>query len=103
MAKRKYIFTNKRHTTEAICSVILGTISFLGISAVIYLSSSRGGVTRPGYGLTGLLATLFSLAGLLLGMLSFRRTDSFRVLCWSGTLLNLLVLLGMAFLFSLGI
>lgn len=103
MAKRKYIFTNKRHSTEAIGSVILGTVSLLGMIAAIYLSFREAGGTKPGYGLTGFLAVLFSLVGLILGILSFRKNDSFLLLCWMGTILNLLVLIGTGFIFSLGL
>ena len=103
MAKRRYIFTDKHHSTEAICSIILGVISLFGIVAVIYLSFSKAGGTTPGYGLTGFLAVFFSMIGLILGLLSFRRYDCFRVLCILGTALNLLVLLGTGFLFSLGL
>ena len=103
MARRNYKFTNKRHPDQAIISLILGVISLAGVLSVIYLSGREGGVTRQGYGMTGLLAVVFSLAGVILGILSFRKRDSFHVLCWVGTILNLLILVGMGFLFSLGV
>ncbi len=102
MARRNYKFTNKRHPDQAIFSVILGVISLVGIASVIYRSYREQGGTHPGYGLTGLLAVLFSLAGIVLGLLSFRARDSFRVLCFVGTILNLLILAGMALLFFMG-
>ena len=99
---RGYKFTNKTHPVKGICSTILGTISLLGICAVIYQSFLAGGATKPGYGLTGLLAVIFSLTGIILGMLSFRDRDSFALLGWVGTILNFVVLIGIGFLFSLG-
>lgn len=102
MARRNYKFTNKRHPDQAVFSVILGLISLCGIAFVIYRSYQDQGGTRPGYGVTGLLAVIFSLTGVVLGLLSFRKRDSFQVLCYVGTILNLLILVGMGFLFSLG-
>ena len=100
---RSYKFTNKRHPAKAICAIMLGVVSLFGICAVIYLSFQAHGATKPGYGVTGLLATIFSLTGLILGVLSFRDRNSFYVLSWVGTILNLIVLLGIGFLFSLGV
>lgn len=82
--------------------MILGLVSLFGIVAVICLSFKRGGETSPGYGLTGLLAAVFSFVGLILGILSFQKRDCFRILCILATALNLLVLAGMFFLFYLG-
>ena len=101
--RRSYKFTNKTHPTKAICSTILGGVSLFGICGAIYFSFLEQGLTKPGYGLTGLLAVLFSLVGVILGFLSFRERDSFYVLSWVGTILNLVVLFGAGFLFSLGI
>ena len=100
---RSYKFTNKRHPEKAIFAIALGIISLFGICAVIYLSFKEQGGTRPGFGLTGLLAVLFSLTGEILSILSFRDRDSFYVLSWVGTILNLLVLIGVALLFSWGL
>ena len=102
-AVRGYKFTNKTHPAKAIFSLILGCISLFGVCAVVYLSFAAGGATKPGYGLTGLLAVIFSLIGTVLAVMSFRDRNSFYVLSWAGTILNVLVLVGVGFLFSLGI
>ncbi|MBR6478667.1 MAG: hypothetical protein IKS85_09500 [Lachnospiraceae bacterium] len=100
---RSYKFTNKKHPAKAIFAIILGVVSLIGICAAIYLSFRAEGATKPGYGMTGLLATIFSLTGTVLSVLSFRDRNSFYVLSWVGTILNLVVLVGIGFLFSLGI
>lgn len=103
MAGRNYKFTNKKHPAKAICSLMLGIVSLLGICAVIYLSFAQQGATKPGYGLTGLLALIFSLTGFVLALLSFRDRDCFYAFSWAGVILNVLVLLGVGFIFSLGV
>lgn len=102
MAKRGYKFTNKKHPPQAIASMMLGLVSLLGMAAVIYLSSTESGVTRPGYGLTGLLSVIFTVTGLILGILSLKKRDSFRILGYMGSILNGLVLAAVAYLFFLG-
>ena len=48
MKKRKYIYTNKKHPTGAIMSVILGIISGVSMIAVVYLTYRAKGETIPG-------------------------------------------------------
>lgn len=100
---RDYKFTNKKHPPKAIIALILGTISLIGLCIVIYLTFAAAGATKHGYGLTGLLAVMYSLVGLILGILSFRDRDSFYVLSWASTILNAVVLLMVGFIFSLGV
>lgn len=99
---RNFKFTNKKHPRQAIISTILGVVSLLSMVAVIYLSFLDHGGTRAGYGLTGLLAVCFTLVGMVYGLLSLREKDSFHLFGWLGTILNLLVLVGTGYLFSLG-
>lgn len=102
MARRNYKFTNKKNPWQAIASLILGLISLVSMGAVVYLAFQEKGATRPGFGLTGLLAVCFTMAGVVLGLVSLRVRDSFQGIGILGILLNLLVLLGTGYLFSLG-
>ena len=73
MKKRKnFIFTNKRHTDQAIMSAILGVISLASLGAVVFLSFRNNGVAETGFGFTGVLALVFSVVGVILGILSVR-------------------------------
>ena len=102
MKKRKYIYTNKKHPTGAIMSVILGIISGVSMIAVVYLTYRAKGETIPGYGLTGLLAVIFSLIGFVLSAKSFQQKEAFRVYSVVGLILNLAVLLGVGGIVYLG-
>lgn len=103
MKRRNYKFTNKKHPWQAIASLILGVISLLSMGAVIYLSFRERGLTRPGYGLTGFLAVIFTLAGVILGLLSLRERECFKSVGMIGIIVNAVVLLGTGFLFSVGL
>ena len=92
MRKKNYIFTNKKHSDKAIMSTILGVISLVSLGIVTYLSYSQGGVMHGGYGVTGVLATVYSLIGL----------DIYRFFPVLGTILNVISLGGISFLLYLG-
>lgn len=102
MAKRGYKFTNKKHPPQALASMILGMVSLLGMAAVIYRSFTDNGATHPGYGLTGLLSVIFTVIGIILGILSLKKRDSYRFFGYMGIILNGLVLAAVAYLCYLG-
>ena len=54
-------------------ATILGGLSLVSLGIVTYLSYSQGGVMHGGYGVTGVLATIYSLIGLILGILTLRK------------------------------
>jgi len=102
MAKRNYIFTNRKHSNRAIMSTILGMISILSLAAVVQLTYLRDGEATVGYGVTGLLATIFSLVGLGLGIATIREKNYYRFFPRLGVVLNLLVLGSIGFMLYFG-
>jgi uncharacterized membrane protein YfcA len=100
--RKNYIFTNKKHSDRAIMSTILGLISNSSLGIVLYLSYRSGGDAKPGYGLTGLLAMIFSVIGLILGVLTAQEKDTFKLFPVLGIVLNLVALGILAFLVQLG-
>ena len=79
-------------------STILGGISLVSLGIVTYLSYSQGGVMH----VTGVLATIYSLIGLILGILTLREKDIYRIFPVLGTILNVVALGGVSFLLYLG-
>ncbi len=102
MARRNYIFTNKKHSQRAIMSTILGMISTASLGIVVYLTYLRDGAATVGYGVTGLLATLFSLVGLGLGIVTIRDKDYYRLFPRLGIVLNLVALGSISLMLYLG-
>lgn len=89
-----YIFTNKRHSNRAIMSTILGLISTMSLAAVIYLTYALDGQAPVGYGVTGLLVAVFSMTGLVLGIVTVVEKDRYKFFPWMGIVLNTVALLG---------
>ena len=89
MGKRKgFIFTDKRNSNRALMAVILGIISLASLGIVIYASSQSGGTAKTGYGFTGLLALIYSIVGLVLGIRTAVREEYFRIIPILGIVLN---------------
>ena len=79
-----------------------GSLCLVSLGIVTYLSYSQGGVMHGGYGVTGVLATIYSLIGLILGILTLREKDIYRIFPVLGTILNVVALGGVSFLLYLG-
>ena len=92
--KPSYIFTNKRHSDKAVMSTILGIISSLSLCAVLYLTYVQKGNAPMGYGVTGLLVAVFSVTGLILGVVTAREKDRYKLFPCLGIFFNLLALIG---------
>ncbi|MBQ8231918.1 MAG: hypothetical protein IJZ34_08345 [Lachnospiraceae bacterium] len=101
--KRNFIFTNKKHSEKAIMGTILGMISLVSLGIVIFLSYQKNGETPVSYGLTGLLATIFSMIGLIIGILTLQEKENFRLFPWLGTILNVLALAVIGVLLYVGV
>lgn len=103
MKRKKYIYTNKIHPQSAIMATVLGTISLVSLAIVVYLTFRNAGTAQPGYGMTGFLAAIFSMVGFVLGALSLKIKDCFRVFPILGTILNLVSILCLVFIYRLGV
>ncbi len=89
MAKnRRYIFTDREHSEKGIMSTVLGILSFGTLGTAIYLSYVDGGVSSERYGAAALLAVLFMLVGVILGIWSATEKDKFRFFGVLGIIIN---------------
>lgn len=73
-------------------STILGIISLASLIIVVYLTYRQGGEAPNGYGVTGLLATVFSFVGLILGVVTVQDKHYYRLFPWLGVIFNLVSL-----------
>lgn len=102
MKKRNYIFTNKKNSERAIMATILGVISCVSLGIVVYLTYLNNGQAPAGYGVTGLLATIFSLTGLGLGIVTVREKNYYRLFPILGIVLNLAALAFVSLILYMG-
>jgi len=101
--KKNYIFTNKRYSEKSIMSTILGLISLGAILAAVYLTFTAGGEAMVGYGVTALLSTVFSIVGLVLGIMSRMEKDKFYFFSYVGIVANLLAVVSIGYIIYAGV
>ena len=104
MAKRRtYKFTNRNFSLISIMSAIWGMLSTASLILAIVMSFLQGGRADLRYGLTCILALLFSAAGLFLGIKSRREPEKFYLYADIGIVLNTISLLFLITIVVLGI
>lgn len=86
--KKDFIFTNKDHPKKGIMSSILGILSIVTFITAVYLSYRGKGESSARYGAAGVLASVFMLVGLGLGIYSCTEKDRFRFFPILGIILN---------------
>ena len=72
-----YKFTNKTVPQIAILGVSLGVMSLVAIFLVILLTFRNGGEAKLSYGLTVVLAFIFSLAGMIFSVKARMMPDTY--------------------------
>lgn len=82
--------------------MILGVISLAALGTVIFLSYRSGGAEVVKYGFTGVLAMVFSLVGVVLGVLAASDKEYYKIFPVLGTLLNLAALGGVSLILYAG-
>lgn len=83
-------------------ATILGIISIASLAIVVFLTYMSAGEAPVGYGVTGLLATVFSAIGLGLSIVTFQDRQYYRVFPVLGIGFNLIALGGVSLILYVG-
>lgn len=83
-------------------ATILGIICLLSLVIAIYLSYAQGGKSVGSFGVTGILIIIFSLTGLVLGIVTSMEKDQFPLFSILGIILNVLSLAGISLILYAG-
>lgn len=86
--KKNFMFTNKSQSERGIMSTVLGILSDVSIGLAVFSSFRIGGRASARLGTVILAAMLFSIAGLVFGILSRMEKDKFYFFPDLGILLN---------------
>lgn len=84
-------------------SSVLGTLSIVSTGGAVYFTFLQKGYANISYGLTCMLALLFSVAGLVLGILSRCEKEKFHLFSYLGIGLNIFALAGNGFILYAGV
>lgn len=100
--KKGYLFTDKKNSNRAVMATILGIISLVSLAVVVFFSYRSGGEAKTGYGVTALLAGIYSLTGFVLGLVTIQDKNYFRLFPVLGILLNGAALAGIGLILYMG-
>ncbi len=100
--KNKSKFSVKETKLFTVFGVILGLISVVTVVLLLVLTFRRGGEANISYAFAGLLASIFSVAGLILSILCMNDHYQHHFLGWIGLITNGFALLSMAGILYLG-
>ena len=101
--KEGYIFTDKKNPKWGIMSTILGLIAGISICMAVYQTYLNKGTAFMQYGAVVLLAMVYAMAGLVLGIRSLAEKDIFRIFPVTGIFLNVLTMIASGIILYLGV
>jgi hypothetical protein len=99
----RYMFTDNRHPEKGVMSAILGCISVGAIIAAVVFTYNDGGQAQLRYAAAVMLAACFSVAGMILGIMSRFERDIFKLFPNIGIVLNFLSIAFVVFILVLGL
>ncbi|MCR5102223.1 MAG: DUF6142 family protein [Butyrivibrio sp.] len=94
--RERYMFTDNKHPARGIMSSILGVISVFAIILAAVLTFYNGGIAKPNYAMAVILAGIYSVAGLVLGIISRLEKDIYKFFPNLGIFLNVVAILCVA-------
>lgn len=98
----RYMFTDNRHPEKGIMSSILGIISVTALTCAVFFSYKNGGQALVQYAAATMLAAIFSVVGLVIGIMSRFEKDVFYLFPNLGIILNSIAVLFVVFILLLG-
>lgn len=101
--KGGYIFTDKKNPKWGVMSTILGLIAGISICLAIHRTYLNKGIALMQYGVVVLLAMIYAVAGMILGIRSLTEKDIFRFFPVLGILLNVLAIAAGGVILYLGV
>ena len=99
--RERYVFTDKKHPEKGVMSAALGALSLFTVFYSVYLSFLNGGQAQTRYAAAVIFGMIYSIAGLVLGIISRMERDIFLLFPNLGIVLNSLALIAMGTLLFL--
>lgn len=88
---RQYKFSDKKHSRGGIVSSLFALASLAALVVAVVFATNAAGEAGTIVGMLGAGAFVFSFIGIIIGLLSFRRTDVFYRYAWIGLISNAVI------------
>lgn len=98
-----YKFTKKKNPNKGIMATSLGIIATTSICIAVYLAYMNKGIAIPQYGMVTFLSFIFSMVGLVLGIVSIMEKDIYRLFPVIGIVFNSIALFMSGSILYLGV
>lgn len=98
--KKRKIYTDKKHAVKGMIATGLAVAALVVFAGIIYISFCQKGAADIRVGSMALISILLGIVGLILGLMSFRGENNYKLFSQIGSFLNVfvLVLWGMIYL-----
>lgn len=100
--KKRKIYTDKKHPVKGIIATVLAVAALVVFGAVINISFQNGGEAEMWIGSMALISILLGVVGLILGLMSFKKENSYKLFAQIGSFLNVFVLLIWGLIYMIG-
>ncbi len=100
--KKRKIYTDKKHAVKGIVATVLAVAALILFAVIIYISFKHGGEADMWIGSLALISILLGVVGLVLGLMSFRNENSYKLFAQIGSFLNVFVLLIWGLIYMIG-
>ncbi|MCR5778686.1 MAG: DUF6142 family protein [Lachnospiraceae bacterium] len=91
--RRRYLFTSSTRSDKGIMASVCSGLSFLAFAMVISEVIKAGGGAGARFGAVGFVSCLFSIAGLVLGIIAVLEKDTYRFFPRFGLILSIITIL----------
>lgn len=88
MARRRYLFSNRKNPERGVFSAAIGVISLLAVCGALLVSYRQQGAVSVRLGAVMLLSVVFSVTGLILGIASNAEPDVLSFFPRAGIVIN---------------
>ena len=97
------MFTDNRHPEKGVMSAILGCISVAALVCAVFVTYRDGGQAQVKYAAAAMLAAVFSVVGIILGIQSRFERDIFKLFPNLGIILNSLSIIFIILIVVIGL
>ncbi len=100
--KKRKIYTDKKHALKGMIATVMAVMAFLLFAVIIFLSYKQRGQAKIWIGSMALFSILLSFVGFILGLMSFKGEDNYKLFSQLGSFLNVFVLVLWAMIYLIG-
>ena len=101
--RRRKIYTDKKHAVKGIIATFLAIAALIIFGILVYISFKNRGEAGIIIGSLALISILLGAVGLILGLMSFKEENKYKLFSYIGSFVNVFVLLLWGLIYMIGL